>query len=284
MRKHILNPQLPLCLTIVLACGWLATAGPLTPPTGPVSPTGRFGTRTEIDSLPFTISSSGSYYLAKHFLNSAGGITVDVHDVTIDLNGFGLDVVTGSAIEQGVSGGNYTTIKNGNIRNSSATSINFSNRGGIHIENMTIESSQGSGIVVGSDSVVKNCIVLRSDLNGIEGANAVLVSGCVSSGNADVGITLSQTAVVADCIARDNTGDGIQVGTGSVISGCTATGNGGDGIDATNNSTIGSCVAYSNSGAGIRNSAGVVHACTATGNGTNLVNTAPGISPDTLAP
>jgi hypothetical protein len=252
MRTHVLNPQLSLCLTIIMACCWLATAGPLDPPAGPVTSTGRFGPRTEIESLPVTISSPGSYYLTRDFVSPSGGITLDTNDVTIDLNGFSLIGVTGNAIQQG-TGGNYVTVKNGTIRGSTDTSVNLPGRDGIHIENLTVESSLNSGILVGSDSVVKNCIALRCVSNGIEGASRVLVSGCVASANQSAGITLAGDSVVVDCIARGNIGAGIQASAASTVRGCTAASNGAAGINSLNslidgNNSINNSPDYSTAG------------------------------------
>jgi hypothetical protein len=49
--------------------------------------------RTAISSLPFTITNSGSYYLAASLSGSSGqsGITVQADNVTLDLNGFALE-------------------------------------------------------------------------------------------------------------------------------------------------------------------------------------------------
>ena len=65
MRKQLLYVTLPICTAILIAGAWLAEAGPpdLNPPAGPVGVSGRFGTRTAISSLPFTIDQCGSYFL-----------------------------------------------------------------------------------------------------------------------------------------------------------------------------------------------------------------------------
>jgi hypothetical protein len=55
-----------------------------------------------------TISQSGSYYLAESISTSGRGITIDVSDVTIDLNGFSLAGGTGSGITS--AGGTFRGI------------------------------------------------------------------------------------------------------------------------------------------------------------------------------
>ena len=48
--------------------------------------------RTPISSLPFMVTSSGSYYLTGNLTGTAGqaGIAITADHVTIDLNGFAL--------------------------------------------------------------------------------------------------------------------------------------------------------------------------------------------------
>jgi hypothetical protein len=68
--------------------------GSLTPPGAP-APTmitlQQIEPRTPISSVPFTITTPGSYYLTTNLYSPSGnGITVSANDVTIDLNGFAL--------------------------------------------------------------------------------------------------------------------------------------------------------------------------------------------------
>ncbi len=58
MRKQVLCITIPICICVLIAGAWLADAGPpdLNPPTGPGGVSGRFGTRTAISKLPFTIN------------------------------------------------------------------------------------------------------------------------------------------------------------------------------------------------------------------------------------
>src|SRR5258708_5518412 len=88
--------------TGILACpplGW--SQGTLTPP-GPPGPTmktlSQIEPRTPISTLPFTIGSSGSYYLAATLTGASGqnGITIQADNVTVDLEGFALIGTAGS--------------------------------------------------------------------------------------------------------------------------------------------------------------------------------------------
>jgi hypothetical protein len=92
------------CAATTLALVSTVSGGPLTPPAGPVTSTGKtlqqVEPRTPIDSLPGTavsmykITQPGSYYLTGNINLSAGKTTcieVGVDGVTIDLNGFTLN-------------------------------------------------------------------------------------------------------------------------------------------------------------------------------------------------
>ncbi|MEE8384817.1 MAG: hypothetical protein V3S01_02740, partial [Dehalococcoidia bacterium] len=93
MRKQILHITFPVCAAIVAAGTWWANAGPLNPPAGAVASTGRFGPRTEINALPYTITQPGSYYMGASLTmaGASNGVTISTDDVDIDLNGFDLD-------------------------------------------------------------------------------------------------------------------------------------------------------------------------------------------------
>ena len=84
-------------LVIGLTAGHAAAQGSLTPPGGAPAPTmktlDQVEARTPIDSIPFTITEGGSYYLTANLTGVplADGITVNASDVTIDLNGYTLD-------------------------------------------------------------------------------------------------------------------------------------------------------------------------------------------------
>ena len=66
MRKQIMYVAISVCLAITAVGAYTANAGDIYPPKGPVEPTMKTLTevepRTPISILPFTISSSGSYY------------------------------------------------------------------------------------------------------------------------------------------------------------------------------------------------------------------------------
>jgi hypothetical protein len=97
--------------------------GTLTPPGAP-APTmkslDQIEARTPISSLPFTISSAGSYYLTKNLSVTTGNaLTINASQVTVDLNGFTISSTASSANGTGIalaSGLADIAIFNGHIK------------------------------------------------------------------------------------------------------------------------------------------------------------------------
>src|SRR5689334_2327995 len=100
--RTVAKPVLPICAVALLAGAWVASAGPLDPPAGPVAPTMKTLSEVEpripIHSLPLTISQPGSYYLAENITAAGGGITISADYVTLDLMGFSLSGAPGDGI------------------------------------------------------------------------------------------------------------------------------------------------------------------------------------------
>lgn len=117
---------------LLLATATAALAqGPLAPPGAP-APTmktlDQVEARTPIETLPYTISTSGSYYFTKNLqftAASGNAITITTNNVTLDLNGFTLSStsgVTGIAISVNDDLNNIA-IKNGKIAGNTTVTI-----------------------------------------------------------------------------------------------------------------------------------------------------------------
>ncbi len=202
--------------------------------------------RTPINSLPYTISQSGSYYVTGNLDGSSGGITILSSDVTLDLMGFTLDG-GGSINDEGIyiSIVDNVTIKNGAIRG-------FGTHG--------ISQSATSGGIPGNNTRILNMRVidngsLTSYTSGIiTNAPNSLVSGCTVMGHPGNGIRVSETATVRNNLVHSNGRSGISRGSlivGNVVSN---NGNGGsniyDAID-TSNAVIRNNVVKNNQYSGI---------------------------------
>jgi hypothetical protein len=173
--------------------GWLAFAalavfnlqpstavaqGSLTPPGAP-GPTMKtlqqIEPRTPISSLPYTISSSGSYYLTTNLPGSAGqdGIVVSANNVTLDLNGFVLDgtvsigvsVVTGQPSPNmryygsGIHANENVTnllVRNGSLLGWQGNGVDAAQCDGCVFERLRISGSGSWGLVAGYRGTVRD--------------------------------------------------------------------------------------------------------------------------------
>ena len=210
--------------------------------------------RTPISSLPYNITSPGSYYLTAN-LTATGtgkGITISADSVTLDLNGF---VLTGSS--GGVAGIKVPAaqknilIRNGTIRSWTGGGINAANAAnsviqGIRLSNNSAPSpfsASNAALSVGNGSTVKDCVVTNnSNSNGIWVGSACSVRSCVARANADgAGIRVLDNCYVMENISDSNS-IGITMGSGNRIESNSCTSNLNAGIlvpsIATNNLVI----------------------------------------------
>lgn len=206
--------------------------------------------RTPISSLPYTITTQGSYYLTAN-LTAAGsgqGITISADNVTLDLNGFAL-VGGGSGQVAGInvpSAHKNIFIRNGTVRGWTNGGVNAGNATnslvqGLRISNNTAMSAflNTAGLCIGSGSTVKDCFVAQNpNCHGIAAGRACLVTGCVVSGNSAAGIRAGDNCYIISNVS-DSNGSGITMGSGNRIESNNCTSNNGAGVlvpsGATNN-------------------------------------------------
>lgn len=125
--------------------GTLVLAGPLSPPSGPIASTYKTlaevepriainATNTPGDALnSFIISQPGSYYLTGNITGVSGksGIKITASNVTLDLNGFTLQGVSGS--QYGILAlvfPNNCTVRNGTVNGWDQSGVTISSPGG----------------------------------------------------------------------------------------------------------------------------------------------------------
>jgi hypothetical protein len=247
-------------------------AGPLDPPAGPVSPTGK--TLTEIeprtaispantpgdsDATPsqFKITQPGSYYLPGNLTGVSGkiGIEIAASDVTLDLQGFRLLGAAGSLAGIQVTGTQAdVAIRNGVLRGWGAGApgsggIVASTCVGSIIEDVRSIGNTGSGMLLGPDSMVRRCYTASNTQAGINASVPSEVSDCLSRANGTVGINTGDHSTVTNCVATGNTGNGVSVGAGAIVHGCVSGQNavgiiGGSGLNASD------CIARDNTSHG----------------------------------
>jgi hypothetical protein len=242
--------------------------GSLTPPGAP-APTmktlAQVEPRTPISSAPFTISSSGSYYLTTNITVATGdAITIAANNVTLDLNGFTIastrpTATTDSAIL--LSGGRTNVaIYNGHI--SSGVTITAGVFGGsgfgsgiyysgtspssVRVKDVSVAGVLRYGILLelGHSTVVESCTVATASLYGIEADN-VSDSTAVNCGNYGivgdtthnckgniVGDGIGVHAVTANNSYGSSSGSGVGL-SATIANNCYGSSSSGTGLSAT---------------------------------------------------
>lgn len=253
----------------VVAVVWVG-AGDLNPPSGAIMPTDRTTINGQVVTLPYTISTPGSYVLTSNITGVSGqhGIIIDADDVTLDLNGFTLIGVPGSldGVTVPVSLTTNLAVRNGTVRDWGGDGVDASNAQNSQLENLRVSGNGGDGLRGGDGCIVRNCTAEDNSGDGIRLSEAGTITGCVAVGNAR-GISL-RSGTVTNCAARNNNSTGISASDAAVIDGCVSEGSiNGDGIFAGVGSIVKNCSAVSNGDDGIVISfGGEVRGCTCINN------------------
>jgi len=199
----------------------------------------------------FIISQPGSYYLTTNLVGVSGknGIEIIADNVSLDLNGFTLQLQGGAPWPLGENGidipGAQTNIT---VRNGTISGWRF------------CDVSSASP----SMNLVFERLNVSDSLLGISIA-AGMVRDCNSQNTASGGIDVFVSGSVSGCSAQNNgAGYGIQAVSGNV-SGCTADNNNGNGIYVSGGNVSG-CTADNNNGTGIYDWGGTVTGCSVQGN------------------
>ena len=261
--------------------------------------------RTPIESLPFQITESGSYYFTRnlHFTATSGhAITVSAPNVTIDLMGFTLSSapeVTGDGINFNPENTLHSVVRNGTILGASSVTrdatwtvakacfsfgVSGASRGRVSgltvskcrevgifatdtlVEGCFMRENGSTGAAIFGDSVVSNSV---ATLNGGTGINAAegTVTGSTGSKNQQTGII---AATITDSTARWNGGNGLGGSSTETVANSSAANNDGNGISSY---AVTASTARTNKGTGIF----TAHAqgCTAWGNGLHGIHVRP---------
>jgi parallel beta-helix repeat protein len=194
-----------------------ALAGPLDPPAGPISPTGKTlasvepRTAVSAENTPgdasshFVISKPGSYYLTGNLkVSKTYGVVIISPDVSLDLNGF-LISADGPGAQGGIwcysDGQNLyprVSIRNGNVAGAFGdVGVRLDGELSL-VENVAISGVADTGLSLGYHSRALRCRV----------------------GNCQVGISASLGTTIESCDISDCTAYGVSIGEGRVI-GCT---------------------------------------------------------------
>lgn len=211
-----------------------ASAGPLTPPPGPVSPTNKtlqqVEPRTPVQSLAGTptsmhkITQPGAYYLTGNIDLAPGkdtGIEVGADGVTIDLNGFTLNGVNADfsraiRAEDGFSS-DALRVHNGHITDW-GTGVDGLGLFGAMFDNLRLTFNDSYGIDAGDKATIINCSAIVCG-EGFYLRNAGTVSNC-SAGFCGRGFDLGSGATLTNCAAQDCY-EGVFLNANNTVSKCT---------------------------------------------------------------
>jgi parallel beta-helix repeat protein len=301
---------------LATACAGLLFAGPLDPPAGPVTSTGKTlsevepriavnptNTPGDADSL-YRISQPGSYYLTGNITGVVGkhGIQVATSGVTLDLNGFQLRGVAGSLDGINVSAfdGVNITIKNGSLRSWGDCGLEAEYNAGhppaCVLTGIAAAGNGRDGLALWGGNRVVSCAALENAADGVSVVGDSALIDCISSSNGGIGFTTNSGCTLANCVASGNTTRGFSgfagctytncsassngngfVSTASTYNGCAAYSNTANGFDLFTGCTLTSCNAYRNGGIGIdASSSATVIGCTASENTGIGINTSSG--------
>ena len=201
-----------------------------------------------VGAAPIQLSScqgifgSGVYVVTQNLSNPSGDcLILESGHVTIDLNGFAVSGADrGIRTVESVGTWRDLVIRNGSVSGGNG-GIRLSNSETTVVERVRASGGSDWAILVGNESVVKDCVV-TGGANGIIATG--LVVGNVVSGTGGVGI--AATGTVKDNVVGSNGGVGLAAN--GMVMGNTSTGNGGHGIAVTCPSVVVGNTAFDNGG------------------------------------
>ena len=160
---------------------------------------------TEIKSLPYTIPSSGFYFITRDLTSTGDGITVEADNVTIDLMGFSL---IGSDVGDGIDmdGRANVEVRNGTVKGFGYNGVREqSSNGKSHrIIGLKVHGNGATGILLyGSGHLIKDCTASDNDYVGIYAGKGCAVIGNITCFN-NVGMCFTEHCLVDGNTAYGN--------------------------------------------------------------------------------
>jgi hypothetical protein len=170
----------------------------------------------------FIISQPGSYYLTTNLAGVSGqnGIAITANNVTLDLDGFTLQGVSGA--QDGIyipNGLTNITVRNGTISGwGSGGCVDGGYSLDLVFERLNLTAAP-YGLNIAGSGVVRDCLCQNITDDGIIFVGAGQIYNCTANNTGAAGIYVNQ-GVISGCYAYDND-TGIYCGNGTVT-GCTA--------------------------------------------------------------
>ena len=211
IRSTIVAVLLAGAPSLFLAPSFLHAQGSLTPPGAPAplfKTLDQVKPGTAITNVPFTITSSGYFYLTRSFSNSSTAIFIGSDDVSLDLGGFTLTGdggVNDHGVRVGLTGNDgqsRVTIRNGTVRNFGSGVFIGQLSSSVQLEDVRAYGC-AAGFQLASTAAsgprlctVRHCYAVSNTSAGI------LIGGPVAG--------LSAENLIVDCVAQGNQ-TGIQI-------------------------------------------------------------------------
>ena len=158
----------------------------------------------EISQIPFTITNAGSYIVTSPLTGSTGnsGIEIQVGEVTLDLNGFTLNGVSGSLDGIDVSASiENVDIRNGMVRGWGDNGIDALSASNSHFSKLIVHTNANAGLLTGLNCTVDGVVSFE---NG-----GALGPSPVSTNEFGNGMRVENGSVISHCISRRNNGHGL---------------------------------------------------------------------------
>ncbi|HJO25797.1 MAG TPA: right-handed parallel beta-helix repeat-containing protein [Planctomycetota bacterium] len=210
-----------------------------------------------IDELPFTIDEPGRYLLAGDLSGVAGqdGLRVAADEVLLDLGGFALSGVLGSAAGiRAVGQRRNITILRGTVQRWGDDGLDLATASTSHVSGLTVLNNGGHGIHLGDNCSAADCQVqLNHGGRGLLAGREARISAVRANGNEFGGIEVGFGGTVVQCLSVGNLSThGIKAGGKSLVRNSTARGNHGAGIEAGGGSLLIECGVFENIDHGLR--------------------------------
>jgi hypothetical protein len=219
--------------------------------------------RIRIDSLPYTITTPGSYYVVAD-LTGTVGISIATSHVTLDLNGYSIRGLAGNNSEgiKVTAALTNIAIRNGGIVNWGREGIKGGLASNSSFTSLHIVANGLDGLVTGNNNFIYGVVAGNNTFDGIDAGESNTVSHCIAANNLNDGIEADAGSSLLECTARDNTDAGIRTtGTTSILN-CTSNENNTHGFSCGAGSVVQNSSAFHNTRTGFF----FYSACTATGN------------------
>jgi len=195
--------------------------------------------RIPIDSLPYTISVAGSYYVTSDLSGSAG-INISVSNVTLDLNGYAVRGTGGNASEGIEVTGTYNNIviRNGSVTGWGKEGIKAVSTTGSSFASLQILNNSFDGISAGNNNLASFVVAMNNGFDGIDFGESGVLHHCTSANNLDDGFESDAGSSLLQCTARDNSQHGIRTTGPTTITYCNASENNNHGFSCGAGSTV----------------------------------------------